>query len=203
MASPVTTGAIGWAPIGSKPKRNRKSQAGRTAHASCSLVSLHTLDDGDPRVTRIILPAVLSLFLTASQAAAADPKIDYSRDIRPILASHCWSCHGPDHRAREAGLRRDSRDAALARRQPGKPAVVPEDPAGTPLISRIEAEEAARRMPPPEAKKPLSDQQKRLLRRWIEQGADFSQHWAFVPPRRPSVPVLRDAKDDIRNPIDA
>src|SRR5262249_49915533 len=79
----------------------------------------------------------------------------------------------------------------------------PGDPAGSALMSRIEAEKDARRMPPPEVKKPLSDQQKQLLRRWIEQGADFSQHWAFVPPRRPSVPVLRDAKDDIRNPIDA
>src|SRR5262249_11194551 len=163
----------------------------------------HTPDDGDPRVTRILLPAVLSLLLTASQAAAADPKIDYSRDLRPILASHCWSCHGPDDRPREAELRLESRDATLARRQQRKPAVVPGDPAGSALISRIEAEKAARRMPPPEVKKPLSDQQKQLLRRWIEQGADFSQHWAFVPPRRPSVPVLRDAKDDIRNPIDA
>jgi hypothetical protein len=154
-------------------------------------------------VTRIILPAVLFLFLTASQAAAADPKIDYSRDIRPILANHCWSCHGPDDSKREAELRLDSRDAALARRKQGKPAVVPGDPAGSALVSRIEAEKAARRMPPPDAKKPLSDRQKQLLRRWIEQGADFSQHWAFVPPRRPSVPDLRDAKDDIRNPIDA
>jgi Protein of unknown function (DUF1553)/Protein of unknown function (DUF1549)/Planctomycete cytochrome C len=154
-------------------------------------------------VTRIILPAVLSLFLTASQAAAADPKIDYPRDIRPILANHCWSCHGPDDRTREADLRLDSRAAALARRNKGKPAVVPGDPAGSALISRIEAKKAARRMPPPEAKKPLSDRQKQLLRRWIEQGANFSRHWAFVPPRRPSVPELRDAQDDCRNPIDA
>src|SRR5262245_63667099 len=152
-------------------------------------------------MTRIILPAVL--FLTASQAAAADLKIDYSRDIRPILANHCWSCHGPDDRTREAELRLDSRDAALARRKQGKPAVVPGDPAGSALISRIEAEKAARRMPPPEAKKPLSDRQKHLLRRWIEQGADFSRHWAFVPPRQQSVPEVRDTKDDIRIPIDA
>jgi hypothetical protein len=162
-----------------------------------------SFEDGDPRVTRIILPAVLSLFLTASQAAAAAPKIDYSRDIRPILANHCWSCHGPDDSAREADLRLDSRAAALARRKKGKPAVVPGDPAGSGLISRIEAKKASRRMPPPEAKKPLSDRQKQLLRRWIEQGADFSRHWAFVPPRRPPVPEFRDAQDDIRNPIDA
>ncbi len=146
---------------------------------------------------------MLSLFLTASQAAAADPKIDYSRDIRPILANHCWSCHGPDDRTREAELRLDSRDAALARRKQGKPAIVPGDPAGSALISRIEAEKAARRMPPPEAKKPLSDRQKQLLRRWIEQGADFSRHWAFVPPRRPTVPEIANPKSPIRNSIDA
>src|SRR5262245_31841965 len=138
MASQATTGTIGWAVIGSKSKSNRKSQAGRTAPARCSLVIPHTLDDGEPRVTRIILPAVLSLFLMASQAATAGPKIDYSRDIRPILADHCWSCHGPDDRTREAELRLDSRDAALARRKQGKPAVVPGDPAGSALISRIE-----------------------------------------------------------------
>src|SRR5215831_1537255 len=111
-----------------------------------------SFEDGDPRVTRINLPTLLFLFLTASQAGAADPKIDYSRDIRPILARHCWSCHGPDDQTREAELRLDSRDAALARRKQGKPAVVPGDPAGSALISRIEAEKAGRRMPPPEGR---------------------------------------------------
>lgn len=154
-------------------------------------------------MTRIFLPAVASLLLLASQAAAADPKIDYSRDIRPILANHCWSCHGPDDKTREGELRLDSEGAALARRKQGQPAVVPGDPAGSALIGRIEAADAAQRMPPPEAKKPLSDQQKELLRRWIEQGADFSRHWAFVPPRRPPVPDLPNAKDDIQSPIDA
>src|SRR5205085_6877589 len=127
----------------------------------------------------------------------------HSRDIRPILDNSCWSCHGSHDRTRDAELRLDSRYAALAHRKQGKPALVPGDPAGSALISRIEAEKAARRMPPPEAKKPLSDQQKQLLRRWIEQGADFSRHWAFVPSRRQLVPEFREAKDDIRNPIDA
>jgi hypothetical protein len=153
-------------------------------------------------VRRIILLAVLPLVLTAARAAAADAKINYSRDIRPILANHCWSCHGPDDRTREAGLRLDSRDTALAPRKKGKPAIVPGDPAGSALISRIEAEKAARRMPPPEAKKPLSDRQKQFLRRWVEQGADFSQHWAFAPPRPQTVPDLRNVKE-VRNPIDA
>lgn len=154
-------------------------------------------------VTRLLLPALVLLILTASHATAADPKIDYSRDIRPILANHCWSCHGPDDKTREGELRLDSRAAALARRKQGNPAIVPGDPAGSALIGRIEAADAAQRMPPPEAKEPLDDRQKELLRRWIEQGADFNRHWAFVPPRRPPVPDIPAAKDDIQSPIDA
>src|SRR5437667_1047920 len=134
-------------------------------------------DDGDTRVIRTALLAVAPLLLTSLPAAAADPKIDYSRDIRPILAHHCWSCHGPDEKAREAGLRLDTRDGALARREQGKPAVVPKNPGASALIARIEAEKPSRRMPPPAAKKPLDDRQKQLLRRWVEQGADYSQHW--------------------------
>ncbi|MBI1913316.1 MAG: PSD1 domain-containing protein [Planctomycetes bacterium] len=161
-------------------------------------------------MTRLtLLLAVVPLFLTSPLTTAADAKIDYSRDIRPILANHCWSCHGSDEKTREAGLRLDTRDGALAPRKQRKPAVVAGDPAASTLIARIEAAKPSKRMPPAEANKPLNDRQKQLLRRWIEQGADYTQHWAFVPPRRPPVPghprerVIRNSQVNIRNPIDA
>jgi hypothetical protein len=142
------------------------------------------------------------LFLLIPSLTAAE-KIDYSREIRPILANHCWSCHGPDEKTREAELRLDSREAATARRKSGKAAVVPDDPQASLLIARIEAGKPSRRMPPPEAKKPLSDKQKLLLRRWIEQGADYTQHWAFVAAKRQAPPEIRNPKSEIRNSIDA
>src|SRR5262249_10844264 len=160
-------------------------------------------DDGDTRVTRTALLPLPPLPLTPLPAAAADRPIDSSRDIRPILAHHCWSCHGPDEKAREAGLRLDTRDGALARREQGKPAIVPGKPAASALVARIEAEKPSRRMPPPAAKKPLDDRQKQLLRRWIGQGADDSLHCACVAPRRPAVPGVRGQESAVRNPIDA
>src|SRR6185369_7187593 len=97
--------------------------------------------------------------LIAAGGVRAEGRLDFNRDVRPILAQHCWSCHGPDEKAREAGLRLDSRDGALARREQGKPAVVPKNPGASALITRIEAEKPSRRMPPPSAKKPLNEQQ--------------------------------------------
>jgi hypothetical protein len=159
----------------------------------------HTLDSGDPRVTRFTPAAILFLPIAIQ---AAEPKVDYSRDIRPILANHCWSCHGPDEKKREAELRLDTRDGAIAPREKRKPAIVSGKPAESGLIARIDAEKPSRRMPPAETKKPLSDSQKQLLRRWIEQGADYNQHWAFIPPRRPTVPEVRGQRSEVRNPID-
>jgi mono/diheme cytochrome c family protein len=126
-------------------------------------------------------------------SATADDRVDYSRDIRPILAQHCWSCHGVDEKARESGLRLDDRDSALA-----KKAIVPKDAKASKLIARIESKDPDRQMPPPEAKKPLSERQKQQLRAWIEQGAEYTRHWAFVTPKRPTVPNVEGAQ----NPID-
>src|SRR5262249_35141236 len=92
--------------------------------------------------------------------AGAEPKLDFARDIRPILANHCLACHGPDEKAREAELRLDLRDSALAVRGDRKPAVVPGKPDDSLLVRRIEHEKESRRMPPASHKKPLSEQQK-------------------------------------------
>ncbi len=135
--------------------------------------------------------------MAATAQAPAEPKVDFARDIRPILAQHCAACHGFDQKTRKANLRLDLRESALARK-----AIVPGNAKASKLIARIEAADEGERMPPPETGKPLSDRQKHLLRTWIEQGAAYGQHWAFAPPRRPAPPPVRNAPW-LRNEIDA
>jgi hypothetical protein len=129
-------------------------------------------------------------------------KVDFARDIRPILANHCWSCHGPDEKTREAGLRLDLREAATAKLKSDKIAIVPGNVVSSTLVTRIEAKKESHRMPPPESKKPLNETQKQLVKRWIEQGAEYNAHWAFSAPKRPALPTVKD-KEWVRNPIDA
>ena len=137
-----------------------------------------------------------------AETPATSTRIDFARDVRPILSNHCWSCHGPDEATRQAQLRLDRRDSAIAKTESGKIAVTPGNPEASELVSRINARDDDQLMPPPDAKKPLTPAQKATLRRWIEQGAEFSQHWAFVPPQRLAPPQIRNSKLEIRNPID-
>src|SRR5262245_43791296 len=138
--------------------------------------------------------ALVSLVLAGAGAAADSPR--YSRDIRPILAEHCFACHGPDSAARKAKLRLDVRDVAVARG-----AVVPGKSDESNLVARIFSADPHEIMPPPKTKKQLTAQEKETLRRWIAAGADYEAHWAFVPPARPAVPVVRNEAWP-RNPID-
>ncbi len=123
-----------------------------------------------------------SLLLSPAIGRAQSNRIDFARDVRPILSNHCWTCHGQDEQTRQAKLRLDSREAALSRGESAKFAVIPGKPEQSEVITRINAT-GDTIMPPPEAKKPLSAAQKETLKLWIEQGAEFSQHWAFVPPK--------------------
>lgn len=116
---------------------------------------------------------------------AADPDqgtLQFNRDIRPILSEFCFACHGPDGGHREADLRLDVAEDALARS-----ILVPGDPAASALIDRIESTDPAEVMPPPSMKKSLTPEQIRLLRRWIEEGAAYQKHWAYEPPKPPSL----------------
>lgn len=134
-------------------------------------------------------------------SAKAAELVDFRRDIRPILSNHCWSCHGPDEATRKAGLRLDLRASAIGKAESGEPAVVPGRPEASELITRINSSDAEEVMPPPAAKKPLTPRQKELLRLWVAQGADYAQHWAFIPPQRPDLPAVKKA-DWPQNPID-
>lgn len=113
----------------------------------------------------------------------APAKPQFNRDVRPILADHCFACHGPDAGNRKADLRLDLREEAIA-----AGAITPGEPAKSELLARIDSEHADKRMPPPEIKKDLSPAQKQVLRQWIEQGAEFQKHWAYEPPIKPAIP---------------
>ncbi|MEM8946863.1 MAG: PSD1 and planctomycete cytochrome C domain-containing protein [Planctomycetota bacterium] len=134
------------------------------------------------------------LLLVVNQAVAADT-VGYLNDVQPILAEHCFQCHGPDEAARQAELRLDVRDAAIAPLPSEAIAVTPGAPAESELMRRIASMDDDTVMPPPHFAKPLSADQRETLRKWIESGAEYQQHWGFRPPRR----VALDKKV---NPID-
>ncbi len=143
---------------------------------------------------------LLILVLSAQAAAAPAAKIDFQRDIRPILSSNCFYCHGPDKSKRMAGLRLDLHDEATATHKNGR-AIVPGKPAESLLYKRIANENAALRMPPVSSHKTLTPEQIALMKRWIEAGAPWKEHWSFTPPVRAALPAVKDTKWP-RNAID-
>ena len=132
---------------------------------------------------------------------AAEPAIDFNRDIRPILSNSCYACHGPDAEQRQAGLRLDTHEGALAKLESGSQAVVPGDLQTSELIRRITSDAPEQRMPPPGHEHPLSDEQIVLLTRWVQQGAPWSEHWSFVSPKKAPLPEVA-AEFLLHGPID-
>lgn len=130
--------------------------------------------------------------------AAEAGTVDYGREVRPIFARRCYACHGPTKA--EGGLRLDQHEPALAELDSGDHAIVAKDPEASVLLTRVAAEDDSERMPPEGA--PLSLAEIDTLRRWIEQGAPWADHWAFRPRVRPRVPTITNA-DWAENPIDA
>jgi hypothetical protein len=138
----------------------------------------------------------LTLAITARATFGADTSVEFSRDIRPILAAKCYACHGPDADKRKAGLRLDVRADAV------KTAMVPGKPDESELWKRVASHDPDEAMPPPSSPKPLTDTERDLLRRWIAAGAVYQEHWAFAPIRRPSVPESTNHKLQTANPVD-
>ena len=150
---------------------------------------------------RFIIPVVVAAGIACQGHAAAkdtrgpdaESKTAFSEDVRPILSDHCFACHGPDADTREADLRLDARESATE-----NDAVVPGDPDASELYRRIVSTDEEIVMPPPDFNKPLSKEQRDILRRWIESGAEYETHWAFTPPVRPELSIA-----DENHPIDA
>lgn len=139
--------------------------------------------------------------LWATPHSAAPKKIDYNRDIRPILADKCFKCHGQDPKAVQAGLNLSERSSATQPLKDRKTAIVPGNPESSELMRRVKATDPDDIMPPPQSHKTLSPEDKAILQRWIAEGAEYKPHWAFVPPIRPALPPVRNANWP-RNDID-
>ena len=132
--------------------------------------------------------------------AQGEKRLEFNRDIRPILSDACFHCHGPDEKERFGGLRLDLESHAFKPAKSGFPAIVKGDAEESELIARIFLPDNDEdHMPPLDSGKSITKEQKEILRKWIDQGAEYQGHWAFINPQRPEVPVHPEAK----HPVDA
>ncbi len=162
----------------------------------------------------MILPSALAVAAAFSSrtealgddAAAPHPvaesrAVGYLKEVRPILAQHCFGCHGPDEAARKGKLRLDLKDTAFAERH-GKHVIAPGSLDNSIAWERISSDEDSKRMPPKAKGEPLTEKQIATLKAWIEQGAKWEEHWSFQPPMKPPIPEVSD-KAWVRDPLDA
>ncbi len=152
---------------------------------------------------RKVLFALAGIVFALSSARGANlAKVDFNRDIRPIMSDTCFHCHGFDAKGRKGKLRLDSREESLKAGKSGELAVVPGKPDQSEIIKRIFATDEDDVMPPKSAHKDLTPAQKELFRRWVAEGAEYQGHWAFTAPQRPEVPQISEKNSPVQNPID-
>ncbi len=142
--------------------------------------------------------AVFALLLTAVPGRAAD--IEFARDVLPLLSENCFHCHGPDATKRAAGLRLDTKDGAF-RTKKGVTTLVPGKSAESEVVRRVFSDDAGEVMPPPDSNRKLTPAQRQTLKTWVDQGAKWGQHWAFIPPAK-VVPVPASAHPSPQGAID-
>lgn len=133
----------------------------------------------------------------------AEKRVEYRREVLPILADHCFNCHGLDAGSREGGLRLDDSASAVAGGDSGVAAILPGDPAASELIARVTSLDEGSVMPPPDAKNPLTAEEIEVLRRWITQDAEYQSHWAFEPVREVPIPAEASSGQPQPHPVDA
>ena len=146
------------------------------------------------------LIVAVEMILPAKAVAAESPIPDFGQDVMPILSANCFSCHGADANKREAKLRLDVRENAVADRE-GYQVIVPGNPEDSLLMYMITADDEEDRMPPIKKSPGLKDEEIDILRKWIASGAEYEEHWAFVPASRPSLPKVKKTKW-VKSPID-
>ncbi|MCA9213562.1 MAG: DUF1553 domain-containing protein [Planctomycetales bacterium] len=140
--------------------------------------------------------AILLSLLIGSTLVGDEAEVDFNRDIRPLFAAKCLACHGPDENNREAELRMDIREDAIEHG-----AIEPGNPDDSEFIRRILSTDPDEVMPPPKSNDTLTDEQKDLFVRWVEQGAPYDEHWAFIPPTKAPLPKV-NLQEWPRNGID-
>ena len=144
---------------------------------------------------------LLSLTTLAWAAEPLPDKVDFNRDIKPILSDNCYACHGPDEEQVKGGLRLDSFAAATKELKSGARAIVPKDTDESELVYRVHTTDADELMPPVESNKSLTAREKALLKQWVAQGGEFAKHWAYVAPKKTAAPKV-EQKGFTRNDID-
>src|SRR5262245_38767083 len=133
----------------------------------------------------------IACYCAVTYAAEAEPPINFNRDVRPILAKNCFSCHGTDPAERKADLRLDLRKGD--EKIHGAESVIDAaNPAESDLTKRITSDDPDEHMPPPDSGKTLTAEQIKTLRKWVDEGAKYQVHWAFVSPERPEVPTVKN-----------
>ncbi len=122
----------------------------------------------------------------------AQDEVDFSRDILPILSDNCFTCHGPDAATREGGFRLDVKESAFGEADSGSHPIVASDSSASEILARMRSDDESEVMPPPDQVKRPSAKQIELIERWIKQGADWKEHWAFISPKRPELPEVKN-----------
>ena len=146
----------------------------------------------------VIAAAATSIFIygKSKPRERLPAKVDFNNHIRPILSDRCFKCHGPDASQRQANLRLDIADSAYAalKESPGSFAIVPGDPGHSQVFLRISSTDTAEQMPPPSSNVSLSAYEIKLIEKWIRQGAEYKQHWAFIAPQPQQLPETENKK---------
>lgn len=175
---------------------SRRSQFGFYALVPCATGSVSVLS----RLCSLFILCVAINCLFTGQAQSGE-KLRFNRDIRPLLSEKCFSCHGPSAKKEEGIVRLDERDKLLKPTPDGKTILSPGNADASELIRRIRSTDDGERMPPPDSKKTLTDDEKNLLARWVNEGAEYEAHWGFIAPERPQVPTAAHG-DWAKNEID-
>jgi hypothetical protein len=150
----------------------------------------------------LLLTAVGPIRAVETAEAPAEAKVDFNRDIRPLLSDRCFYCHGLDKKRRKGELRLDQREFAVAEAESGFAPIVPGNADDSELMLRLVESDDSMCMPPKDfGKDPLTPEQVALFGRWIDQGAEYQSHWAFKPLARPEPPAVQDASY-CEHPID-
>jgi len=149
-------------------------------------------------------PSVAEKMVAMADVEGIPDKIDFTFDVKPILSDRCFTCHGPDKNAIEAGLSLHTAEDAFAAlgKLKDRFAIVPNEPENSELVHRMYTEDPNLVMPPPESNLSLTLREKAILEKWIAQGAEYKEHWAFMPPGKPEVPEIQESDWGV-NEIDA